>query len=163
MGNLKKKLKYLIVNIDDVISCVAMSLTVIFVVSNVIARYLFKETIMWAEELTMFAFAWVIFVGAASTYKSKMHVGIDLVVDLLPIKIRRPVELGVLIFMVLLLGYLAVLSFSHMYYSRVSTSLMMRLSFAWKTVAAPIGFFIMFIYSIRDVQKFFTTKGVQKC
>lgn len=51
---------------------------------NVIARYAFNSNILWALETTVFLFAWLVLLGASYAVKKNAHLGVDLIVELLP-------------------------------------------------------------------------------
>lgn len=51
---------------------------------NVIMRYLFNDNILWALELTVFMFAWMVLVGASYGVKKHFHIGVDVVINLAP-------------------------------------------------------------------------------
>ena len=51
---------------------------------NVILRYLFNDNILWALELTVFMFAWMVLVGASYGVKKHFHIGVDVVINLAP-------------------------------------------------------------------------------
>ncbi|SDH06382.1 C4-dicarboxylate transporter, DctQ subunit [Vibrio xiamenensis] len=56
---------------------------------NVLARYLFNDNILWALELTVFMFAWMVLVGASYGVKKHFHIGVDVVINLLPDSMRK--------------------------------------------------------------------------
>ena len=60
---------------------------------NVLARYLFNDNILWALELTVFMFAWMVLVGASYGVKKHFHIGVDVVINLLPDNWRKAVAL----------------------------------------------------------------------
>jgi len=60
--------------------------------ANVIAR-LMNSNILWALEATVFLFAWMVLLGASYAVKHKFHIGVDVVVQLLPSDKRRIVTL----------------------------------------------------------------------
>lgn len=51
---------------------------------NVIMRYLFNDNILWALELTVFMFAWMVLVGASYGVKRHFHIGVDVMINLVP-------------------------------------------------------------------------------
>ncbi|KUP92250.1 TRAP transporter small permease [Tritonibacter horizontis] len=61
--------------------------------ANVIARYIFNSNILWALELTVFLFAWLVLLGAAYAVKVHAHLGVDAIINLLPAGPRRIVGL----------------------------------------------------------------------
>ena len=56
---------------------------------QVIARYVFNYSFVWALELTTFLFAALIFLGAAYGVRVGAHIGVDALVKLLPANIAR--------------------------------------------------------------------------
>lgn len=52
--------------------------------ANVIFRYVFNDNILWALELTVFMFAWMVLVGASYGVKKHFHIGVDVVINLAP-------------------------------------------------------------------------------
>ncbi|MFT5893495.1 MAG: C4-dicarboxylate transporter DctQ subunit, partial [bacterium] len=60
--------------------------------ANVIAR-LMHSNILWALEATVFLFAFLVLMGASYAVKHTFHIGVDVVVQLLPKPTRRLVTL----------------------------------------------------------------------
>ncbi len=52
--------------------------------ANVIMRYLFNDNILWAVEVTVFLFAWMVLVGASYGVKKQFHIGVDVLINLVP-------------------------------------------------------------------------------
>jgi len=57
--------------------------------ANVVARYGFNKNILWALELTVFLFGWLVLLGASYAVKKGSHLGVDIVVNILAPKSRR--------------------------------------------------------------------------
>ncbi|MEY8832111.1 TRAP transporter small permease [Phaeobacter italicus] len=57
--------------------------------ANVVMRYGFNTNILWALELTVFLFGWLVLLGAAYAVKTGSHLGVDLIVNLLSRSQRR--------------------------------------------------------------------------
>ena len=50
---------------------------------------MFNSNILWALELTVFLFAWLVLLGASYGVKKTLHIGVDVVVNAMPPKIAR--------------------------------------------------------------------------
>ena len=61
--------------------------------ANVIARYGFNSNILWALELTVFLFAWLVLLGASYAVKKHIHLGVDIIVNLVSRPVRRTLAL----------------------------------------------------------------------
>ena len=57
--------------------------------ANVVFRYAFNDNILWALELTVFMFAWMVLVGASYGVKKHFHIGVDVIINLAPKKLRK--------------------------------------------------------------------------
>ena len=57
--------------------------------ANVVFRYVFDDNILWALELTVFMFAWMVLVGASYGVKKHFHIGVDVVINLAPEQLRK--------------------------------------------------------------------------
>ncbi|WP_114765786.1 TRAP transporter small permease [Vibrio rhodolitus] len=57
--------------------------------ANVISRYVFNDNILWALELTVFMFAWMVLVGASYGVKKHFHIGVDVIINMAPEKLRK--------------------------------------------------------------------------
>ena len=61
--------------------------------SQVVARYLFNTGAVWALELTVFLFAWLILFGMSYGVKQGFHIGVDAFVRMLPERSHRALSL----------------------------------------------------------------------
>lgn len=80
--------------IEETFIAVTLGLMTLVTFANVIARYVFNDNILWGLEVTVFLFAWLVLIGAAYGVKKNFHIGVDVVVNALPVTIRRPVSLA---------------------------------------------------------------------
>lgn len=56
---------------------------------NVVARYVFDASLVWATELTVFLFLWSVFFAAAYCFKKDAHIAVTIVLDVVPTKIAK--------------------------------------------------------------------------
>lgn len=77
-------------NIAEIGASVFMVLMFLSTFTNVVFRYVFNSPIIWAEELSRYAFIWLVFVGSAACSKRKRHIAIDGLVQALPVRVRLP-------------------------------------------------------------------------
>ncbi|MFK5986040.1 MAG: TRAP transporter small permease [Pseudomonadota bacterium] len=76
-------------NIEETSIAVCMGLMTIITFANVIARYVFNENILWALEVTVFLFAWLVLMGASYAVKHHIHIGVDVVINVLSPQKRK--------------------------------------------------------------------------
>jgi len=75
--------------IEETFIAVTLGLMTVITFANVIARYVFNANILWALELTVFLFAWLVLVGASYCVKTLAHLGVDVVLNAVPAGFRR--------------------------------------------------------------------------
>lgn len=57
--------------------------------TNVVARYAFDASLVWATELTIFLFLWSVFFGAAYCFKKDAHIAVTVILDIMPSRIAK--------------------------------------------------------------------------
>ena len=147
---MKKKitLKSVLLNLDAIITCVTLSLCTILVNANIFCRYLFKTPIYWAEEVATSLFIWTVFVGSAYAYRNHSHLGVDILVKMLPEKAKKVTQIIISIIEIAVLAMLTYVSAQYVQHSwnRVTDVLMMP---RWYfSIAVPIGFGWSLLYAI---------------
>ncbi len=83
------KPKSFIDNIEETFIAITLGLMTIITFANVIARYVFNDNILWGLESTVFLFAWLVLIGASYGVKQTFHIGIDVVLVMVPKPVRK--------------------------------------------------------------------------
>ena len=160
----KITLKLILTNLDAIITATTLSICVVLVNANVIMRYFFNSPIRWAEEVVTSLFVWTVFIGSAYAYRKHSHLGVDILVNLMPPKMKAVVKA---VMSVVELGVLTMLTWIsseyvyHLIYNRagklkVVMTDMLRIPKWWTGIAVPIGFGLSVIYSV-----YFMVKAVR--
>lgn len=126
----------------------ALSLVMFLVVfAQVIFRYLLKHPLPWSEELARYLMVWVACLAAAEAYREKKHVGVSLVVGLLPAGAQgwaeRLVHLAVLALMAVIVYQGARLS----WLLRDQLSPALEIPMSWPYLAVPVGGLIVGLHA----------------
>ncbi len=79
--------------LEETLIALLLGLMTLLTFANVIARYGFNSNILWALELTVFMFAWLVLLGASYAVKKGVHLGVDLVIELSSRPVRRALGL----------------------------------------------------------------------
>ena len=80
-------------HIEETLIALLLGLMTLVTFANVVARYGFNSNILWALELTVFMFAWLVLLGASYAVKKSAHLGVDLLVELSSPPVRRALGL----------------------------------------------------------------------
>ena len=123
-----------------------MIVTILLVIVNVITRKLFNYIIIWSEEIATSCFVYSVFIGAAYAYRKHQHVGVDLLVERLPAGARRVVHLITNALLVIINGYITVLSVQFIQSSWIKRMPITKLPSSAVSTALVIGFGLMPIY-----------------
>ena len=75
--------------IEEGLIALLLGLMTIITFANVVARYAFNSNILWALELTVFMFGWLVLLGASYAVKKNAHLGVDAIVNAVPEAGRR--------------------------------------------------------------------------
>lgn len=79
--------------IEETVIAALLGLMTVITFANVIARYLFNSNILWALELTVFMFGWLVLLGASYAVKKHSHLGVDAIINIVPQPVRRAMAL----------------------------------------------------------------------
>ena len=72
---------------------VLLAFMVIVTFAQVVMRYVFGTGLLWGQEATLYAFAWLVVFGLSYGIRTRAHLGIDIVVKLLATPRRRAIGL----------------------------------------------------------------------
>ena len=75
--------------IEETVIAVIFGVMTVLTFANVVARYVFNSNILWALELTVFLFAWMVLLGASYAVKKNAHLGVDIIINYLPANYRK--------------------------------------------------------------------------
>ena len=149
----KITLKGILTNLDAIITGVTLSICVVLVNANVIMRYFLNSPIHWAEEVVTSLFVWTVFIGA---YRKHSHLGVDIVINMLPEKVKGIVKAIMSVVELLVLIMLTIISSQYVYHLIFSRSGKLKIALTdllrvpkwWTGIAVPIGFGLSVIYSV---------------
>ena len=152
----KITLKGILTNLDAIITGVTLSICVVLVNANVIMRYFLNSPIHWAEEVVTSLFVWTVFIGSAYAYRKHSHLGVDIVINMLPEKVKGIVKAIMSVVELLVLIMLTIISSQYVYHLIFSRSGKLKIAMTdllrvpkwWTGIAVPIGFGLSVIYSV---------------
>jgi len=74
---------------EETLIALFLGLMTLLTFANVVFRYVLNDNILWALELTVFMFAWMVLVGASYLVKKHFHIGVDVVINLAPAGLKK--------------------------------------------------------------------------
>lgn len=140
-------IRKIIFNVSAGLFCVILFILGIAVV----ARYVFNDSIIWAEELMRFLFIWMFFLSMAEVSRNGAHLALDLVPSLLKGKPRRAIcvviEVANIVFLAILLYYSVRVSL----YNMRQNSPALLIPYGYIYFAIPVGCVLMGMFSLKRI------------
>ncbi|MFD3191470.1 TRAP transporter small permease [Sedimentitalea sp. HM32M-2] len=75
--------------IEETLIAILLGLMTAITFANVIARFGFNSNILWALELTVFMFGWLVLLGASYAVKKHSHLGVDAIINMVSPPVAR--------------------------------------------------------------------------
>ena len=83
------RLGQIVDDIEETSIAACLGLMTLITFANVVARYAFNSNILWALEVTVFLFAWLVLMGASYAVKKHIHIGVDVVINMVSPRGRK--------------------------------------------------------------------------
>jgi TRAP-type C4-dicarboxylate transport system permease small subunit len=121
------------------------------IVLQITLRYVFNRPLVWTDELAQYLFVWISFLGWTMATRKRIHIGISVVADQLPPRVRRGLHalwcVATIAFAVILLVVGATITY------RNGDVRMVSLDFAFWPVylAVPFAALFLVVYAVRDL------------
>mgnify|MGYP000938706635 CR=1 FL=1 len=78
-----------LLNIEEIVLIVLFTILPILCFLQVITRYILEVPVPWSEEAMRILFIWATFIGASLGVKRGAHLGVEVLVNLLPVKAKN--------------------------------------------------------------------------
>jgi len=142
-------LKHFINNFEELLCGAFLVTMIVLVIMNVLLRYVFNYSIFWAEEVATICFVWCVFIGASATYKHKMDMGIDLLINKTPPKIEVAIRFAVQLILLALNGYIFYIAIVFTKIAWVKPTAVLGVSSAVLNSALIVGFGLITLHTLR--------------
>jgi len=119
---------------------------------GVFYRYIMKDPFQWGEEAARFLMLWMGFLAINIALRRNEHIGIDILVKALPIKVSKILDYLIH----LMIGYFLIVLLAKGY--RMTTGTMMTaaslpISMFWVYLSVPLGVFLTLIQLFLNIAK----------
>jgi TRAP-type C4-dicarboxylate transport system permease small subunit len=123
----------------------SMLAIVVIMTAQVVARYLFNASLIWAEELCRVLLVWQTFLFVGLAYQRGELVAVDVLPELLTPKLRLALKILVSIPVLAFLGLMAVNGYD--YASRFQNQVIPAVDFIWMSVTGDgLGVSVFWVY-----------------
>jgi TRAP-type C4-dicarboxylate transport system permease small subunit len=128
-----------------------MAAIVLITLGAVWWRYVLNSPIAWIEQVSNMLFIWIVFVGSAVLYRQKLHIAVDMFMEMLPDRLKPwgfwMIEMLNLSFIVVLFVYSLKLSIDVL----PNTTGALDISPAYYYFSAPVSCAMMMLYFVEKI------------
>ena len=124
----------------------AVMATLVFV--NVVTRYVFNFSIIWAEEVSQYLMIWIAYLGAGLALREGRHVAVEMLQDRLPTALGRRLRIAVGGLVLIFLGVVTVLGFQFAVFVWNQETPVLNISLGIPSLAIPIGTLLFALHLI---------------
>jgi len=119
------------------------------IVLTVFFRYVLNNPLTWTEEVIVTIFAWMLFIGFSSGFRQRMHIRIDALLLVLPLRGRAVLGLLAVSVTAATLLVLAWFGTQQAWIMLHTETPMLRISAAWAVAALPVSAVFALLHIIR--------------
>lgn len=145
---MKQNVKKFFQNFEVIFSSGFLIVTTVLVMLNVILRYFFNMGLFWTEEVATGCFVWSVFLGAAAGYKIKMHVGVDMLVNMCRPTTKKIITIIVDGILLLINGYITYIAVIYLSLSYKKPTPVLNISTGYISASILVSFALMTVYAI---------------
>lgn len=120
--------------IEEIVGALCMGVMVTIAFVNVVARYFFKFSFAFTEELTIYLFVWATMMGASIAFREGSHIVVSVIYNRLGLNSRKVLDVLSFLISLLFFGTLA-------YYSTFEVLDEMALGVQTEAIALPVWWF----------------------
>lgn len=142
----RSRFEQVLVTANRAIIVLMMSVMAMLVFVNVVCRYIFNFSIIWAEELSQYLMIWITYLGAGLALREGRHVAVEMLQDLLPRGLRRLVRAALAAAMLGFLAVLAVLGVRIAAFTWTQETPVLNLPTGLPYLAIPVGAAVMAVH-----------------
>lgn len=139
--------------IEIIIVCAGLALLIVTVFAAAVLRF-FGIDMSVSTDLAQLTFAWVSFIGADLAMRQNRHMGVDMLIDRFPLKVKNAVclfnsilILGFLLFAVYYGINLCIVNAARKYNT-------LYISYSFATASCPIGCGLMSITAVKNIVQY---------
>ena len=125
---------------------------------QIVMRYAFNMAPSWSEELVRFLFVWLSFLGAGMGVRDKIHIGVDVVIRLLPPGAQRLAAMLVALIIFLFGTFLIVAGWDVVLMTHGQPSPALSLPMSYVYLALPAMGVLMLVYSLDALRELLKNK-----
>lgn len=138
-------------NVLTKLVCILLATMTLVITYQVVLRYIFHSSNIWAEEFARYAFVWVVMMGSVIAMRKMKHIRIDFLIERMSPKVRKGFDLFSLIMMATFLVCLMVYGVKIFMQTGNQISAGLHIPISYIYVSIPISCFLMLLFIIENI------------
>jgi len=139
--------------IIELICICIFSLLLISADIQVFTRYIMNSSLSWTEEIARFAFIWLTMLGASIALKNQSHAVISIVLDHMPKKIRKGLNIIIDLLILFFCVIMIIQGIRMAILTKDQPSPAVHIPMAYIYISVSIGGLSMFFYKLWDLYR----------
>lgn len=134
-------------NLDTIVASIVLAILIVLTFAGVPFRYILGAPFTWLEEVQLACMVWIVFAAAGAAFRSGNQVAIEMIVDLMPKKVQKAVEVLISIVVLAVLGFLFYqsLGFIQVFLKSGRATPMLKIPYYLVYGIAPVSYVLMVI------------------
>jgi TRAP-type C4-dicarboxylate transport system permease small subunit len=121
------------------------------ILAQVFFRYVINSSLQWAEELSVYALVWLVFIGSVSLMRGWRHIAMTAFVNMLPFRLRAWCFVDAMLLSLVFILVLVYWGFQLVALPVHAHSPSMGFSTRWVKVAIAVGAVLMALFTINEI------------
>lgn len=135
-----------LVDVNRIVLIALMAAMAVLVFANVVARYLFNHSFIWAEELSRYMMIWVGFLGAGLVLRVGAHIAVDIFQDIVPRRFAQAMRMAALLVLATSLFAMLWLGCNYVVFAWGQETPVLNWNFGLVYIAIPLGALLMLVH-----------------
>jgi TRAP-type C4-dicarboxylate transport system permease small subunit len=123
--------------------------------AQVFFRYALNNSLFWSEEVGRICLVWITFLGGSAAFKRRAHLGIDFLVNRLPVRLRWMTQVTVLLASLCFFGVLIFYGTAFMAFIASQRTPALGMSMAVPYAAIPLSGLLFFLHGSSQLLELF--------
>lgn len=141
---------------------VTLGITVVLVIVNVIARYVFSYSLTWVEEVSRYLMIWSAMLGCGLALRTGGHIAVDSLAGAVPLAFAKCIRTAIVGIMAVTLIALVWLGIEYVDFAWEQETPVLGLSYGRIYLAIPIGALLMLIHLAMVARSWIATGAWQR-
>lgn len=141
-----------------IIMVISLSSMIVLIFGQVLARYVFGNPSSWTEELSRHLMIWGAFMGAALAYRRGAHMGVDLLINIMPAAVKKITQAAVHVGIGGFSIFLFTMGLQIVQKTMMQFSSALRIPMGYIYLAIPVGAALMVVFCLEQLYNLIKNK-----